>query len=280
MKRNTKIVCAVMITVIVITGGVFASMYLFGKIAGIDKEKLTGYHYSSGGGMLGRSYSESVREYDENSALVTIMQRNWHGDDGTVKEYLVDKEILDELKAVFVKYHMKNWRNKKFTNIFVADGASYSYSFDFETDSVSFSSQIYPEKYSVKLKNLDEVVDKYLKNAELLPGLVTEDAANENDYMPPYDINSGMLELSVYSYYQKSLCYRAVNGTDENMELDRTARLYREGESIPIHEESSEYKKILYAHSQDEDSMMLSERLLPGKYRLEMFGCEAEFEIR
>lgn len=255
-------------------------MYLFGKIAGIEKEKLTGYQYSSGGDMSGRSYSESVCEYDENSALVTIMQRNWHGDDGTVKEYRVDKEILDELKAVFVKYHMKNWRNKKFTNMFVADGASYSYSFDFETDSVSFSSQIYPEKYSVKLKNLDEVVDKYLKNAELLPGLVPEDAANKDDYTLPYDINSGMLELSVYSYYRKDLCYRAVNGTDENKELDRTARLYREGESIPIHEESSEYKKTLYAHSQDEDSMMLSERLLPGKYRLEMFGCETEFEIR
>ena len=246
----------------------------------IEKEELKRYKYSCGGDMLGSSYSKSVQEYGSASALITIRSTEWHGDDGTVKEYLVDREILNELKAVFIKYHMKNWDNKKFTNMFIADGASHSYSFDFETDSVSFSSQIYPEKYSAKLKNLNEVVDKYLRDVELLPCLVTEEAANKSDYTPSYDINSGELELSVYSYYQKNLCYRIVNGTDENKELDSTIRLYRAEESVPILEENSKYKATLYAHSHNEDTVTLTERLLPGRYRLEMFGCEAEFEIR
>lgn len=253
---------------------------LFGKFFRIEKEGLKRYQYSCGGNMPGSSYSKSVQEYGTDSALITIRSSEWHGDDGAVKEYLVDREILNELKAVFVKYHMKNWDNKKFTNMFIANGASHSYSFDFETDSVSFSSQIYPEKYSAKLKNLSEVVDKYLRHAEPLPGLVTEDAANKSDYTPSYDINSGELELSVYSYYQKSICYRMVNGTDENKELDSTIRLYKDGESVPILEESPKYKATLYAHSHREDSVMLNKRLLPDKYRLEMFGCESEFEIR
>ena len=164
--------------------------------------------------------------------------------------------------------------------MFIADGASHSYSFDFETDSVSFSSQIYPEKYSVKLENLSEIVAQYLKDAEPLPGLVREEAANKGDYTLSYDRNSGKLELSVYSYYQKSLCYRIVNGTDENKKPDSAIRLYKDGESVPILEESSKYDVTLYAHSHNEDTVTLNERLLPSKYRLEMFGCEAEFEIR
>ena len=280
MKRNVKIVCVVILAVLVLIGGVFMFSNLFGRFFGIDKEGLKKYKYSCGGGMLGDSYSESVQEYSSDSALITIRSSEWHGDDGAVKEYLVSGEILNELKAVFVKYHMKNWDNKKFTNMFIADGASHSYSFDFETDSVSFSSQIYPEKYSVKLENLSEIVAQYLKDAEPLPGLVREEAANKGDYTLSYDRNSGKLELSVYSYYQKSLCYRIVNGTDENKKLDSAIRLYKDGESVPILEESSKYDVTLYAHSHNEDTVTLNERLLPGKYRLEMFGCEAEFEIR
>lgn len=278
-KRNVKIVCAVIAAVIVLIVGVFVFRNLFGKFFGIEKEELKSYQYRCGGDMLGSSYSKSVQEYDDDSALITIQSSEWYGDDGAVKEYLVDREILNELKAVFVKYHMKNWDNKKFTKMFVADGASHSYSFDFETDSVSFSSQIYPEKYSVKLKILDEIVDKYLRDTESLPGLVTEDAANKDDHMPSYDIDSGEIELSVYSYYQKNLCYRVVNGTDEDKELDSAIRLYRAGERVPILEECFEYKTTLYAHRPHEDSLTLNERLLPGKYRLEAFDCEAEFEI-
>lgn len=108
MKRTAKIVCTVIIAVTAITGVALASMGLFGEFAGIEKEKLEGYKYSRSGGIQGGSYSESVQEYSEDHALFTIMQHKWHSDDGTVKEYLVDKEILNELKAVFVKYHMEN----------------------------------------------------------------------------------------------------------------------------------------------------------------------------
>lgn len=255
-------------------------MRLFGEFAGIEKEKLTGYKYSRSGDMQGSSYSESVQEYSEDSALFTIMQRKWHSDDGTVKEYLVDKEILNELKAVFVKYHMEKWDNKKFTDRFIADGASDSYRFEFETNHVSFSSQYYPEKYSSKLKELDEILNKHLENATLLPGLLIHDSIKESDYTLPYDLNNGKIVLSVYSYHQKYLYYRLANGTDEEKKIESVIRLYRDGESVPIYEKSSEHKISLSAHRLYENSVKLNKLLAPGKYRFEAFGYETEFEIQ
>ena len=280
MKRTAKIVCAVMTAVIAVTGGALASMRLFGEFAGIEKEKLTGYKYSRSGDMQGSSYSESVQEYSEDSALFTIMQRKWHSDDGTVKEYLVDKEILNELKAVFVKYHMEKWDNKKFTDRFIADGASDSYRFEFETNHVSFSSQYYPEKYSSKLKELDEILNKHLENATLLPGLLIHDSIKESDYTLPYDLNNGKIVLSVYSYHQKYLYYRLANGTDEEKKIESVIRLYRDGESVPIYEKSSEHKISLSAHRLYENSVKLNKLLAPGKYRFEAFGYETELEIQ
>lgn len=280
MKRTAKIVCAVMTAVIAVTGGALASMRLFGEFAGIEKEKLTGYKYSRSGDMQGSSYSESVQEYSEDSALFTIMQRKWHSDDGTVKEYLVDKEILNELKAVFVKYHMEKWDNKKFTDRFIADGASDSYRFEFETNHVSFSSQYYPEKYSSKLKELDEILNKHLENATLLPGLLIHDSIKESDYTLPYDLNNGKIVLSVYSYHQKYLYYRLANGTDEEKKIESVIRLYRDGESVPIYEKFSEHKISLSAHRLYENSVKLNKLLAPGKYRFEAFGYETEFEIQ
>ena len=280
MKRTAKIVCAVMTAIIAVTGGALASMRLFGEFAGIEKEKLTGYKYSRSGDMQGSSYSESVQEYSEDSALFTIMQRKWHSDDGTVKEYLVDKEILNELKAVFVKYHMEKWDNKKFTDRFIADGASDSYRFEFETNHVSFSSQYYPEKYSSKLKELDEILNKHLENATLLPGLLIHDSIKESDYTLPYDLNNGKIVLSVYSYHQKYLYYRLANGTDEEKKIESVIRLYRDGESVPIYEKSSDLQITLSAHRLYENSVKLNKLLAPGKYRFEAFGYETEFEIQ
>lgn len=280
MKRTAKIVCTAIIAVIAVTGGALASMGLFGEFAGIEKEKLTGYKYSRSGDMQGSSYSESVQEYSEDSALFTIMQREWHRDDGTVKEYFVDKEILNELKAVFVKYHMEKWDNKKFTDRFIADGASDSYRFEFETNHVSFSSQYYPEKYSSKLKELDEILNKHLENATLLPGLLIHDSIKESDYTLPYDLNNGKIVLSVYSYHQKYLYYRLANGTDEEKKIESVIRLYRDGESVPIYEKSSELQITLSAHRLYENSVKLNKLLAPGKYRFEGFGYETEFEIQ
>ena len=279
MIKNAKIVFTVIVSILIIVG-MLAVMSLFGKFAGIKEEKLESYAYGSGGDMLGSSYSESVLDYNEDSALITIMQSKWHGDDGTVKEYLVDKEILDELKTVFIKYHMKNWDNKKFTNMFIADGASRSYRFNFETKSVSFSSQYYPEKYASKLAELDVILDKYLKKATPLPGLLIHDTITEDGQTLPYDLNNGEIVLSVYSYYQKYLCYRLANGTDEKKKMESVIRLYKDDENTPIYEKSSEFKALVYAHCPNEDFIELDERLAPGKYRLEVFGYTTEFEIQ
>ncbi len=277
MKRKTKIICAVMA---VITGGVLVCMNLFGKFFGIEKERLVSYGYSSSGDMLGSWYSEYVTEYNEDSAIITVIQRKQHNHDDTVKEYLVDKEILNELKAVFVKYRMKGWDGKKFTKEFVYDGASHMYSFGFETNRVSFSSQYYPEKYSIKLKELDEIIAKYMENATLLPGLVLSDVVVEEDGGNPYKPRHGKIILSVFSYRDRELYFRIANGTDENRVIESVICLYRDGESTPIYEETTRYMTTFYAHSLESQSIELKERLTAGKYRLEAFGFVTEFEIK
>lgn len=279
MKRKVIIRCCIIAGVLaLIAGGKIMFDHFFGTFAGIEKEDLVGYQYTVDGDMLGSSYSESVRKYGDEEAIITILKSEWHGDDGTVKEYLTDKAILDELKAVFVKYRMKNWDNKKFTNMFIADGASYGYRFSFENNSVHFSSQHYPEKYASKLSELREIFNQYTKDAVILPGLVISGNPEESDSRP--DLNGGEITLSVCSYYQTSLYYRLTNGTDEDMEGEYIIRLYKDGENVPMFEKNVKYRTTFAAHASDDDFIELKERLAPGKYRLEVFGYTTEFEIR
>lgn len=113
---------------------------------------------------------------------------------------------------------------------------------------MSFSSQYYPEKYSSKLKELDEILNKHLENATILPGLLIHDTIKKSDYTQLYDLNSGKIILSVYSYHQKHLYYRLANGTDKEKKIDSVIRLYRDGESVPIYENSSE-RQITLLHT-------------------------------
>lgn len=140
----------------------------FSNFVSIKNQHLTEYHYSSGGGMTGGYFSETVEKYDDDFALITTEKAEWHSDEPALKKYLVDARILSDLESVVRKNHMNFWHRKTFTNMFVADGESYSYSFQFSENSIDFSSQIYPAKYREKLKKLDEIIKNYLKNSKEL----------------------------------------------------------------------------------------------------------------
>lgn len=134
---------------------------VFGNYVNIQGKHLNTYSYNSGGGMTGGYYRKTVKRC-EGYALISIESAEWHSQDPVVEEYRTDTVVLDELEAVVRKYKMNFWNRKKFTNMFVHDGESYSYHFDFDGVDISFSSQIYPMKYKEKLTELDNIVERYI----------------------------------------------------------------------------------------------------------------------
>lgn len=168
MKKKVKvkklIIISLTILFLLLIGGSIAVNA--GHFVSIRGQHLRKYEFSSGGGMTGGYYRETVEKADESFARVVTERAEWHSDVPQINEYLVDIAIFDELERVIRTYGMNFWNNKKFTNILVADGESESYTFSFDENSISFSSQIYPMRYSHKLGKLNKVIDKYLEGAE------------------------------------------------------------------------------------------------------------------
>lgn len=181
MKKMWKVLIAVICAIVIL-------VVIFVVVTGMKKKttsetkrtdsgridrgegRLSEYSYSVGGGMEGGGSRITVKAYDETRAVVSRESQEWHGAKPVVDEYLVDISILDDIEAVFDKYDMKKWHQKTFTDMFVSDGESYSYSFRFEgRNSVYFSSQIYPPEYSEKLAEFSEIIKKYEENREKIP---------------------------------------------------------------------------------------------------------------
>lgn len=261
-------------------------MWLFDKIEDMvddaktkagAKEPMTGYGYHYGGNMCGNSHSESVSKADEGHALISTEHRNWHYEDPKVEEYLADISIIKELESVFRKYSMQKWHGKKFTDVFVCDGETYGYSFEFGKAEISFSSQMFPNKYYKKLKELHDIMDRYVEKAEKLPGLVIQPM--EDDERPRFSRDDDEVHFDVFEYRENRLYYRLVNGTDNEFEWNQFCRVFREGEKEPFFEKENPYPSKAYGHGTEESYVKLPERLGVGKYRLESGVYSYEFEI-
>ena len=254
-------------------------LLMFGNNSAVRKERLLSFRRGSGGDMQGSSSGTWVRRYDDTRALITVSYAEWHFDDPHVTEYFTDVSVMDEIREVFLKYRMQNWDGKKFTNMFVADGASTSYDFDFETTDVSFSSQIYPEQYAKKLEEINSLVRKRIAEGERLPGLILPELS-EKERMSARQPRDGRLSLHVYEYSRDQLNYRFSNGTDVLTEAAADYKLHRDGSDEVIAEaEAGSYTHTVYAHSTREETIKLEERLDPGTYILEAGGLSCSFEI-
>ena len=276
IKVNKKIVIIVAIVLALLAIGGCA--FMIGKhYVGINGQHLNKYRYSSGGGMTGGYDSETVSRYDDTHALVCLESAQWHYQDPDISEYLVDISIMDELENVVRKERMNFWNDKTFTKMFVADGESYSYSFYFDKAKVSFSSQLYPQRYSKKLHKLDEVMDKYLENGEKLPGLVKLNNNNDDEISL---IKEGEFELYVCSYANNYLKVRILNGKDEEVKLSPAHKIIDADTNKTIFEEDKGYTITVYPMAEDETSISLNSRLDVGNYILYIGDIEIPFEIR
>lgn len=241
------------------------------KESSVKDKNLVKYTYSRSGGMSGGGYSETIQPYDETRAIVSVKQRDWWYEDREVDEYLVDIKVLEDIREVFNKYHMKKWEGKKFTKYFIADGESEGYSFGFENHVyVSFSSQMYSKYYADKLSEIDEVISKYAENKEQLPGLVRPEIKHEEvmDYQSELASN-GKINLEVYEYSLGKINYRITNGTDNTVSVKyMTVSVFKENEEIPIYQNKSDYENLVARGGTAEGYTEEILRLQPGVYIL------------
>lgn len=251
--------------------------FMIGKhYVSIKGQRLNNYHYSSGGGMTGGHYSENIKRYDDTKALISIESADWHSQDAEVKEYFADISIMDELEEVIRDGRMNFWNRRKFTDIFVCDGESRGYTFRFDKGYISFSSQIYPPKYSERLKKLSDVIKRHISSAELLPALVNENK-NVADRQKQAE---GRLYFYVCSYSADRLGIRVFNSTDEIIKLSLSYKLINADNGDTIAEEDDKYPRTMYPNSRDEIGLSISQRLGVGSYKLIINDTEIPFEIR
>lgn len=272
MKKGVFSAIIVLLMIIFITTSGGCSM--FKKYENLEK-----YSRNTAGDMRGSSSSVYVSRMNGGQALLGFTGKDWYADDNTVREYLVPDTIITELEEVFKSEGMKRWNNKKITNVFVADGATTGYSFDFEKESVSFSSQYYPDAYQNKLNKLDEIIKKYAEGAELLPGLVVTPKSEEEAAAVSHP-QDGLTRLEVYEYSENRLYYRYSNGTDEELKLPSNLCLEKADTGEKLYEQNLSYTSTWCAHSSEEFSFNLDERLGAGIYRLVSENLTCEFEIR
>lgn len=272
IKNNKKTIIFIVLILLLIVGGIF----MFGDhYVNIRKQHLNEYQYSTGGGMNGGYYHKTVKRYNDTLALISIENAEWHNQDPTVNEYLVNVSILDDLETIIRKYHMNFWNRKTFSNMFIADGESYSYSFEFDEKDIYFSAQHYPTSYSNKLSKLNEIINKYLEKAEKLPGLVNSNTDDEC-----YELPENEILIYVSRYCKDRLYLKIMNGTDEEFDMPATYVLKNTDTNRIIQEDKIEYPRSVYSRSQNETSLSLNERLEKGNYKIIIGDIEIAFEIK
>lgn len=264
---------------ILFLGVIVTGLFGFGGANTKSDTGLTGFSYSSGGGMNGGSSSTEVYTLNDEVYLLKSYSSMWY-EDNTITEYTVDKAILEEIEAVFNKHGMKKWHNKKFTNDFVYDGESYSYRFYFkDDDDVWFSSQIYPTKYREKLNEIHDIISKYEKDAKPVPGLVKTSKTPEEQIAMQHPDN-GIVGIEVYEYSKNYVFYHLYNGTAENVEVPDSVKLVNDKDGQVVYEKNGKYSTTVYANSNNEEQATIDKRLEAGEYTLTVGIYSTTFTIR
>ena len=281
-----KILIIVVLAIILLLG-IAAAVYTFftsdfyEEMRDLKTKTLSRFSYSRGGDMLGSHDAVEIRAYEDGRVIMRSSSSSWHGEDDRTTEYEVDPGILTELEKVFRKYHMNRWDGKKITNLFVADGASYSYSFLIGDSYFGFSSQIFDGRYRRGVDELWEVIDRFGETKKSLPGLLLPEKEEESDeWVPANRPTPGVAELRVYDYYGHTLFTRVLNGTEEELTYSLKFRLTNAetGEEISYKEPYRQDSVISPGYS-DENDLVLGDFLAPGKYVLESGDLRTEFEI-
>lgn len=279
--KKTLIIIIFIIFIICITTGLiiyFNSEYRQG-VKDMKNEKLIMYSYSSGGDMRGSHYSQEIKLSEEGKAVLCTSSADWYNDDPKTEESYIDAAVLEEIGKVFRKYHMNRWQNRKISKMFVADGASYSYRFTFGETDFRFSAQYYPGRYRYKLDEIDNIIEKYSQTKEHIPGLVRKDESeNEDEYSNIIPVQ-GEICFRVYNYCNKTIYFRLLNGTDNNITFPAEADIIFNGKKLEVINSCIPVDEIA-EDSYSEGSITLNDYLIEGTYRITAGDYSTEFEIK
>ncbi len=251
-------------------------MFINGNYVSVKGQHLNSYEEASGGSMTGGHNALSIERFNDKYALYTVEESTWYNEDPKVNEYLIDVKVLDDIQTIFTKYKMNFWNRKKFTNMFVTDGASYSYNFAFDSKSVYFSSQIYPLRYRSKLEKIDDAISAYTSDMKLLPGLIVPQAGG--DYMK-YIPAKGSVGIYVNQYSRNIISYKCVNDTEENVDYSYQPVIRCLSDGAVIYSSEKQKDATVYANSDNDGSIKLDQRLDVGIYELNIGEYSCTFEI-
>ena len=249
-----------------------------GNMVNVKNQSLEAFSSYMGGGMSGGGNLTEITTID-NEVFLTVSESELWYEDNRITEYKVDKAALEDIEAVFRKYKMNTWNGKKFTNIFVADGPNEGYTFKFNDGAyVSFSSQIYPERYAEKLNEINDIVNKYRATGVIQPGLVvTERTAEEMQKI--FHPDNGMIEIGIYEYSKDRILYRIMNGTGDEIDIPEQVKIVDKDGNI-ICERNGNYGFHVYPGYASEESIKINTRLEEGIYTLYVAEYSCEFEIK
>ncbi len=244
---------------------------------------LTVYQYSYGGDMNGSSRKTRIQKLDDETAMVTFSQADWHFQDPQVSEYIVSASVLPQIEEIFDKTGMYRYNDLPMSRFFALDAGTDSYYFRYEDyESVSFSgNNRIPRRGRNALREISGIISDAVKTGQKLPGLVQEKIPDD-EMIDTVTGADGKITIRVFGYEEKELRYRIHNGTEQAIDLEGNVEVYRlDGESRTLIAESGNFDGVFHVsgpHFTD-DYITLSERLEEGRYLICLDGIESEFEI-
>lgn len=237
--------------------------------------------FDRSGDMQGSQHSMSVEMLDDESALVCYEDASWHHEVVQVKEYIVPKTILEDIKTIFNDNDLAKCEKAPQSKYFVHDAATCSYAFDFKTKRIRFSSgQELPQGSNEALRKISSFVSEACQKGERIPGLYFEKDAEGN--MPSrYAVQKGKVAIKVVCYRKNSLEIAISNDLDEEKEISLQSKITELGNpNVIVAERITDEKDKLPQHYNDTYYWKLNKRLEVGKYKLSFGEYITEFEIK
>ena len=275
---NKKIVIGGLLCLVGL-GSVFGfALDLFGSTVDAPLKKIS---FTRGGDMQGSYHGLTVSALDDKNALVCYEDANWHNEAIRVKEYIVPKSLLTDIKTIFNENKLAKCAKAPKSQFMALDAATSSYNFYFEEKDIRFNSnQTLSSSTYAALKKISACVADSCQKGERLPGLVLEPNAEGN--MPiKYVKVPNKLAIKVVGYKNKSIYIAIGNDTKEKKEISLSSKLIDSANpSVIVAEHITDETNTLYELSNDDYIWKLDKGLTPGKYSLILGGYTTEFEIK
>lgn len=262
-----------------------SSMFVFNisSVFGMSSvsQPLKNIYFSSGGDMRGSYHGLTVKTLDNSSALVFFEDADWHNEAIAVKEYIVPVSVLEDIKTIFNKNKLARCEKAPMSKFVVMDGATSSYSFEFEDTRIRFSSSqnLSKENYDA-LREIRKFVDNACQKGQLLPGLVLEKNA-DGTAQSRYVNVKGKMAIKVVGYKEKTLTIALGNASEEQKSISLKAKITELNNPNKIVEQNATDKtKGMPAKYNDDFEWKLDNRLEAGNYQLDLGGYTTEFTIK